>query len=145
MASTRLKKEKLLSHGLLALGILTAILATRLAYSEEKSPPALTIEEAVIAPGVENLTPVKPALSFDSTVGKLYCFTRIKSDRPPAFIKHLWFQGDKMVMEVTLPVKSTSWRTYSTKTILPSASGDWKVDVTSEDGTVLKTLNFRIR
>jgi hypothetical protein len=94
---------------------------------------------------VENLTPVKPALLFDSSVGKLYCFTRIKSDHPPAVIKHLWFQGDKMVMEVTLPVKSTNWRTYSSKTILPSASGDWKVDVTSDDGTVLKTLNFTIR
>jgi len=145
MASTRFKKEKLISHGLLALGILTAILVNRLAYSEEKKPPVLTIEEAVIAPGVENLTPVKPSLSFDSSVGKLYCFTRIKSDQPPTVIKHLWFQGDKMVMEVTLPVKSTSWRTYSTKTILPSAAGDWKVDVTSEDGTVLKTLNFTIR
>jgi len=48
-------------------------------------------------------------------------------------------------MEITLPVKSTHWRTYSTKTILPSANGNWKVDVTSEDGTILKTLDFTIR
>jgi len=132
-------------HGLLALGILTAAMGNRMVSSQEKTAPSLAIEEAVIASGVENLTPVRPGVSFDSGVGKLYCFTKIKSGQLPTVIKHLWFQGDKMVMEVTLQVKSASWRTYSTKTILPSAGGPWKVDVTSEDGTVLKTLRFTIR
>ncbi|MBI3597225.1 MAG: DUF2914 domain-containing protein [Nitrospirae bacterium] len=145
MVSTRFRKEKVIVHGLLALGILTVTLGNRLTYSQEKTASPITVEEAVIAPRVENLTPINPDVSFDSSVGKLYCFTRIKSGRPPTVIKHLWFQGDRMVMEVTLSVKSASWRTYSTKTILPSAAGAWKVDVTSEDGTVLKTLNFTIR
>jgi hypothetical protein len=145
MVSRRFGKEKAIVHGLLALGILTLTLGNRLAYAQEKTAPPITVEEAVIAPRVENLTPVGPDVSFDSGVGKLYCFTRINSGQPPAVIKHLWFQGDRMVMEVTLPVKSASWRTYSTKTILPSATGPWKVDVTSEDGTVLKTLSFTIR
>ncbi|HTN44044.1 MAG TPA: DUF2914 domain-containing protein [Nitrospiria bacterium] len=138
-------KEKAIVHGLLALGILTMTLGNRLAYAQEKTAPPITVEEAMIASRVENLTPVSPDVAFDASVGKLYCFTRIKSDRPPTLIKHLWFQGDRMVMEVTLPIKSASWRTYSTKTILPSATGPWKVDVTSEDGTVLKTLTFTIR
>lgn len=145
MVSTRFGIEKTIIHGLLALGILTVTLGNRLAYAQEKTAPSITVEEAVMAPRVENLTPVGPDVSFDSSVGKLYCFTRIISGQPPTVIKHLWFQGDRMVMEVTLPVKSASWRTYSTKTILPSATGSWKVDVTSDDGTVLKTLNFTIR
>ncbi len=115
------------------------------AYSQDKTAPPIVIEEAVIATGVESLTPVAPGVSFDATIGRLYCFTRIKTHLQQAVIKHLWFHGDKMVMEVTLPIKSSNWRTYSMKTILPSAGGDWKVDVTSEDGTILKTLNFTIR
>ncbi|MBI3995184.1 MAG: DUF2914 domain-containing protein [Nitrospirae bacterium] len=114
-------------------------------YSQEATAPIMTVEEAVIATGVESLTPVNPGNVFDASVGRLYCFTRIKSSLQPAVVKHLWFHGDKMVMEVTLPVKSSNWRTYSMKTILTSADGDWKVDVTSEDGTVLKTLTFTIR
>jgi hypothetical protein len=145
MVSRRFGKEKAIVHSLLALGILTMTLGNRLAYAQEKAAPPLTVEEAMIASRVENLNPVGPDVAFDASIGKLYCFTRIKSSQPPTVIKHLWFQGDRMVMEVTLPIKSASWRTYSTKTILPSASGPWKVDVTSEDGTVLKTLSFTIR
>ncbi len=114
-------------------------------HSQDKIAPLIVIEEAVIATGIDNLTPVAPGVSFDANIGRLYCFTRIKTNFQPAVIKHLWFHGDKMVMEVTLPIKSSNWRTYSMKTILPSAGGDWKVDVTSEDGTLLKTLNFTIR
>lgn len=115
------------------------------AYSQDKPTPPIVVEEAVIASGVESLTPVAPGISFDANIGRLYCFNRIKTNLQQAVIKHLWFHGDKMVMEVTLPIKSSNWRTYSTKTILPSSSGDWKVDVTSEDGTILKTLKFTIR
>jgi hypothetical protein len=114
-------------------------------HAQDKAAPLITIEDAVIATVVENLVPVGPGVSFDAGVGRLYCFTKITTNHPPAVIKHLWFHGDKMVMEVSLPIKSENWRTYSAKTILPSAVGDWKVDVTSEDGTILKTLNFKIR
>ncbi len=114
-------------------------------HAQDKTAPVISVEEAVIATGIENLTPVAPGVSFDANIGRLYCFTRIKSNLQPVVIKHLWFHGDKIVMEVTLPVQSSNWRTYSMKTLLPSAGGDWRVDVTSEDGTLLKTLNFTIR
>ncbi|MBI3610345.1 MAG: DUF2914 domain-containing protein [Nitrospirae bacterium] len=132
-------------RGLWLMLALIPVFWSRPAAPQEKAAPPITIEEAVIATGVTNLTPVGSAESFSSDVGKLYCFTRIKSDVQPASIKHLWFHGDKMVMEITLPIKSAHWRTYSTKTILPSGGGAWKVDITTEDGTILKTLNFTIR
>ncbi len=114
-------------------------------YSQDTTAAPIAIVDAVIAIGVENLIPVSPGITFDATIGSLYCFTRIKTSLDPAVIKHLWFHGDKIVMETTLPIKSSNWRTYSMKTILPSDIGEWKVDVTSEDGTILKTLNFTIR
>jgi len=116
-----------------------------LAYAQDPTAQVIMVQEAVMATDVENLTPVGAGVSFNADIGRLYCFTKIMTDHPPVSIKHLWFYGDKIVMEVSLPIKSTSWRTYSAKTILPSAVGDWKVDVTSEDGTILKTINFKIR
>lgn len=135
----------MIMRGLLMTLVLLSAAWAGSTYAQDKTAPIISVEEAVIATGVENLTPVAPGVSFDANIGRLYCFTRIKTNFQPAIIKHLWFHGDKMVMEVTLPVKSSNWRTYSMKTILPSAGGDWKVDVTSEDGTILKTLNFTIR
>ncbi len=98
-----------------------------------------------MATGLENLVPTGQASSFDSDVGSVICFTQIQTRSHPTLIKHLWFHGDRFVMEISLPVKSFHWRTYSTKTILPSSRGVWRVDVTSEDGTILKTLNFSIQ
>ena len=135
----------MIMRGLLMTLVLLSAAWAGSTYAQDKTAPVISVEEAVIATGVENLTPVAPGVSFDASIGRLYSFTRIKTNLQPAIIKHLWFHGDKMVMEVTLPVKSSNWRTYSMKTILPSAGGDWKVDVTSEDGTILKTLNFTIR
>src|SRR3989304_7990874 len=114
-----------------ALGILVILRPTALA--EE---PTFTAAEAVVATGIENLTPVGISDAFPITAGKLYCFTRIKGARQDTTIKHLWFHGDRMVMEITLPIQSLNWRTYSTKTITPSSTGSWRGDTTTENGTV---------
>ncbi|HEY5648476.1 MAG TPA: DUF2914 domain-containing protein [Nitrospiria bacterium] len=105
---------------------------------------AIWVEDAVVAKGIENLKPLDPGTEFEPDVGKLYFFTRILSREFPLTVKHLWFQGDKFVMEINLPVKSGNWRTYSSKTIHPSSRGNWKVVATTEDGTVLETLTFTI-
>jgi len=123
-----------------ALGILVILRATALA--EE---PTFTAAEAVVATGIENLTPVGISDTFPITAGKLYCFTRIKGARQDTTIKHLWFHGDRMVMEITLPIQSLNWRTYSSKTITPSSSGSWRVDITTENGTVLQSVPFTIK
>ena len=129
----------------LATVLIPIILTSRPAHSQTGEDPGITVQDAVIARAVKDLIPVSPAETFDADVGKLSCFTRIETRDYPTLIKHLWFYGDRLVMEITLPVNSPNWRTYSTKTILPSAKGDWRVDVTSDDGTIIKSLTFSIR
>ena len=107
--------------------------------------PSLTVSEAVIATGIEGLTPQGASDSFESSVGKLYAFTKITGGQGETSIKHLWFHGDQLVGEVELPIKAASWRTYSSKTIMPNMTGQWKVDVTAQDGTVLKSIPFTIK
>ena len=134
-----------LARGLILATALLISLPAPSVHGQETTAPDVEVVEAVIAAGIENLTPVSPGETFDSGVGKLYCLTRVKTPGGSASIRHLWFYGDRMVMEITLPVKSTLWRTYSSKTILPNAVGPWRVVVTAEDGTVLRTLHFTIR
>ena len=105
----------------------------------------LKVSESAIATGVENLTPQGVSVNFPSNVGNIYAFSKITGSTSETTIKHLWFYGDKFMAEVTLPVKSISWRTYSSKIILPVWKGQWRVDITAEDGTVLNTLNFTIQ
>lgn len=102
------------------------------------------IEEAVIAAEVDNLQPAKIGVRFGTDVGRLYCFTRVTGNQG-RLIRHLWFHGDTIVMEVELPVRSSNWRTYSMKTIDDLSAGQWRVDITSEDHTVLATVPFIIQ
>lgn len=116
--------------------------------SPSVSPEAtsnLAVDEGVIATGVESLTPQGAGASFEAGVGKLYAFTKITGAQEETSIKHLWFHGDQLMVEVELPVRSSSWRTYSSKTIMPDMTGEWKVDVTARDGTVLTSMTFTIK
>lgn len=108
-------------------------------------PSSLTVTEAAIATGMEGLTPQGAADSFESSVGKLYTFTKITGANEETLVKHHWFHEDQLMAEVELPVRSASWRTYSSKTIAPAMTGQWKVDILSQDGTLLKSIPFTIK
>ena len=110
-----------------------------------ETAPSPVVSEAAIATGMEGMAPQGAADSFESSVGKVYAFTKITGAQGETSIKHLWFHGDHLAAEVELPVKSSSWRTYSSKTITPGMTGPWKVDVTTPDGTVLKSIPFTIK
>ncbi len=104
----------------------------------------LRITESAICRNVVNRTPVDVSDRFPSTVGKVYTFTRVVGAEGETVVKHLWFYGDRLMAEVTLPVRSANWRTYSSKIILPGWKGKWRVDITTEDGILLKSLEFVI-
>ena len=104
----------------------------------------LYVEAAVIATGVENLTPMGVADKFPTNTGRLYCYSKIIGGGEGSSIKHIWYYGDKKVDEIILSIKSPSFRTYSYKTISSDWTGKWKVEIVADDGTILKTLEFVI-
>ena len=86
----------------------------------------LSVEAAVIATSVENMTPMGVAEKFPATVGKLYCYSKIIGGGEGVSIKHVWYYRDKKVLEVPLAVKYPIFRTYSSKRIPPNYTGIWK-------------------
>ncbi|RMG68308.1 MAG: DUF2914 domain-containing protein [Nitrospirae bacterium] len=105
---------------------------------------ALEVKEAYIAKAVVELKPVEPSEQFSSDIGRVYCFSRITGAKTNTTVRHLWFYKDRFMAEVELPVKSPDWRTYSSKRILPSWKGPWRVDITDREGLLLKSLHFEI-
>jgi hypothetical protein len=108
-------------------------------------PNSVSVHEMVIATDVQKLKPVGVDQDFPSTVGRLFCYTRVASPRAETKIHHLWFYGDRLVQVVLLPVKGFNYRTYSLRPIPPEWTGSWRVDLTTEDGTLLKSVSFTIR
>ena len=105
----------------------------------------LKVEDASIATNVDNLNPSGMANEFPKETPKLYCYSKVIGAEGETTIKHIWYYKDKLNTETELPVKSKSWRTYSYKTMGPEFAGNWKIDITTKDGKILKTLTFTIK
>ncbi len=133
-----------LNKALSAIVLLWAIFLPQLCFAQEEAPMELKVSESAIAASIEGLTPEGISDTFPSSVSKVYAFSKIIGSKEETSIKHLWFYEDKLMAEVTLPIRSVSWRTYSSKRILPEWTGQWRVEITSEDGLSLKTLHFNI-
>lgn len=103
----------------------------------------LTVEVAAVATSVENLIPIGVSDKFSSSVGRLYCYSKIIGGEGQD-IKHLWYINEKKFGETTLPIKARSYRTYSYVNILLGTKGSGRVDITTDEGKVLKSIDFYI-
>ncbi|MCK4738597.1 MAG: DUF2914 domain-containing protein [Deltaproteobacteria bacterium] len=121
----------------------TETVKTEVVETVIESGDETTIEvlDANIATGIKDFAPVGSAEEFSSDIHKLYCHTKIENGANMTIL-HKWYHDDKLMVAIPLAVKSNLYRTWSSKTIRPEWTGDWKVEVTTEDGTVLNTLDF---
>ncbi len=104
----------------------------------------LSVGRALFARGVVAREPVGVARVFPPDVGEVYFFTHVLGAETPTEILHVWIYDGREVAIVPLAVESPSWRTWSSKRILPEWRGDWTVEVRDLDGTVLYTGTFRV-
>jgi len=114
-------------------------------------PPAatgLSLKVAEIATGLDydpvSKAPVDTVTTFAAGVEKVICFTRIEGAETPTQITHAWYHEGQMKAQVKLQVRSPNWRTYSSKRMLPTWTGQWEVKVLDTSGTILATAAFTI-
>ncbi len=125
----------------LFMALIVPILSSAIAIEQE-----LEVSELVI--GVEvnkkDRTVDGAGTDFASDVGKLVCFTRVVGAESQIQIYHVWYYNGKTIAKIPLQVKSRSWRTWSSKKILPGWTGDWVVKVLDSDGLVIASQKFKI-
>jgi len=136
------------SNSFIALIIFTCLfvsIAVPCSSQEDKSVKTdIGIEDAVICRDVIDREPVGAGDVFSTDLTKIMCFTRVTGSKEKTEILHNWYFGDKMVASIPLHVGSTNWRTYSSKKIIPTDSGEWKVEILSQDEALLKKIYFII-
>ena len=104
----------------------------------------IDVKEGYICRYVVDRAPIEMGTSFNNSLDKVYCFTRIIGANQPIEITHAWYFGDREQARVNLMVKSSNWRTFSSKHIKANEVGDWHVDVLGPKDVVLLTLPFEI-
>jgi hypothetical protein len=111
------------------------------------SPAGLHIMRAYVCRGIEQSEPTEAGKSFipePDGLLRLCCFSEIGGAAQPDTVYHVWYWGDREMARVALSVKSSRWRTWSTKKILNEWRGQWRIDVTDKDGFVLASLDFSV-
>lgn len=124
--------------------LLTSIAAMLLAIPALSWAASLQVQDVAIGTGVNDRVPTGISSYFDSSVGKLYAFTRIVGAEGDTRVYHKWYRGDELVADVPLSVRSGDWRTWSTKNVQPDWTGDWRLVVVSEDGVILGSIKFAV-
>ena len=108
-----------------------------------KESKSISVAATAICRGVSERQPVEPGDRFPSDVGSLSCFTRVIHGKGMNVV-HAWIHEGHTRARVELEVGSDSWRTWSTKRILPSWTGSWEVKIMTPDGIVLESVSFTI-
>jgi hypothetical protein len=106
----------------------------------------LKVIEATACSEILNRIPQGSGDSFEWSMDRIYVWSRIKCERPPSSIRHIYYFKGEKVNDISLKIRSPNWRTWSYKTLLSKRYiGPWRVDITSVDGKLLQTIEFEIR
>jgi hypothetical protein len=104
---------------------------------------AAEVTEAVITTGISERRPVDAGETFPASVGRLYCFTEL-TGAADGKITHVWYREGQEMARIELPVSSSHWRTWSSKTLLPEWTGKWEVQILDGSGNLLKIIPFTL-
>ncbi|MEJ2101101.1 MAG: DUF2914 domain-containing protein [Desulfobacterales bacterium] len=111
---------------------------------EAQMADKIEVAASAICKNVVNREAVDVGTRFPSSVSRLYCFTKIVGATQPTEVFHVWSYGDVERARISLEVKSSNWRTYSSKAIQAHETGAWRVDVLDAAGNLLQTINFEV-
>jgi len=114
------------------------------ASAAAQKQPALVLEQIQFYTAVEDRQPFGVGTVFPEDLDKLYCFTKIGGAQGTTYVYHVWYFGDKEIARVKLPVRSKSWRTWSSKN-LHMGLGYGYVEIVSESGDILGRAEFKIQ
>jgi hypothetical protein len=114
---------------------------------ELESFDGLTIQRLVTAPGVERREPVAASAVFGDHDEKVYAFVEVsnESDEDKTLLVH-FIGPDGQVsggIELRIPAEAPRWRTWA-YTRNATKTGLWRVELRSEDGTLLGALPFEV-
>ena len=100
------------------------------------------VSRAMFTIGVDNREPVIQVNSIDSSSYTAISFFTELTDLTGHNVTHQWTFNDQVMFEKTFEVKGPRWRVWTSKTLIPSWTGSWTVNVLDDDRSVLASESF---
>lgn len=104
----------------------------------------IAVEMFEFGTDVQNREIVNPDSVFSADVERVFCLTHITGMEQESTITHIWYLDGQEMASVELAVRSSDWRTWSSKTIIPDWTGEWSVDVLDAEGNLLMSRSFTV-
>jgi hypothetical protein len=104
----------------------------------------LVLGESTVCENVQNGIPEQSAVAFSVSLKRLYCYTDFSTVPEKSFAYHNWYLRDNLKASVKLTVRPPRWSTYSSIQLRDSDKGPWRIEITDEEGSILKTLRFSV-
>jgi hypothetical protein len=123
---------------------LPVILIVCMVFAAVAFASTVQVENAAIGEDVVNREVVSQGASFSTSVGKLYCFSKIANIDSHTNVVHAWYYGSEERARVSLNVNPPAWRTYSSKIIQAHEIGVWRVEILDQNGNLLDTVRFQV-
>lgn len=105
--------------------------------------PHENISNAVFALDVEDRVPINIVEESDNSLGKIYFFTNIRNLSGER-ITHRWIYQGRVMADVSFNINGPRWRVWSSKNLWHTWIGVWRVEVLTDDGSMLyeKVFNY---
>lgn len=123
---------------------LPVILIVCMVFAAVAFASTVQVENAAIGEDVVNREVVSQGASFSTSVGKLYCYSKIANIDSHTNVVHAWYYGSEERARVSLNISPPAWRTYSSKVIQAHEIGVWRVEILDQDGNLLDTVRFQV-
>ena len=142
-------RKRALSIFLLLCGISVFLPPAGSAQQDETSTPGessrtLNLSQAVMCEDIFANSPRNQTVVFSVAREKAVCFTSFDKVSAKTFIYHNWFYKDIPSARIRLALQPPRWSTFSSIQIRKTDIGPWRVEVTDENGQVLRVLRFSI-
>ncbi|PIY22844.1 MAG: DUF2914 domain-containing protein [Deltaproteobacteria bacterium CG_4_10_14_3_um_filter_51_14] len=106
--------------------------------------PELTLAEAAMGEGLKDGLLQNQAVAFSVGLGRVICYSSFDPVPQRSFIYHNWYYRDRLSTRTRLVLMPPRWNTYSYIQLREADKGPWRVEITTEDGRLLKVLRFSI-
>jgi len=120
--------------------------------TDAPSPESTTVDaplkvlQASVCAGIKNRMPSGVDSFFPVSTQRVFVWNEIEAMQVPTKIRHIYYFDGQKISDVTLDVRSTYWRTWSAKSLSNERyRGEWRVDITTAGGKVLRRLYFEVR
>ena len=120
--------------------------------TDAPSPESTTVDaplkvlQASVCAEIKNRMPAGVDTSFPVSIQRVFVWNAIETRQAPTQIRHIYYFDGQIISNVILDVRSAYWRTWSAKSLSDDRyRGEWRVDIATAGGKVLRRLYFEVR